>query len=824
MNIPECLPSLLPGYVPGQGRVGGIAIVGEAPDNQALVHKRPFMGSSGATLRNIFSALGASELERIAWLTHAVPYRTTGKRPPTAEEIQFYREGLLEELRAANPRVVLLAGGTALHSVSGDKNLKITHERGKLREYEGLTCLPCFSPGNVRHNPGNYRFLKSDIAEAVRLARTGKRREPPAVTYKYVPPHLWDKAVDKIIVSGGIKSADVETTGLDIQTDFILDLGVEITPGFTLVFMDDFSFGSPLNTSLQRLFDPSNGLQWRWHNGKYDCAMLQAVKLPARVDHDTLLAHYCLDENQGGHDLKTLSMELLGADGYDLTRKEKENMASVPPKKRHSYMAKDVCYTTGIADIILPKVERDPDLKKLYYETLIPVSNLLTHIEANGIGLSLERLAALDKKLTEERDALTKACRELIGDPEFNPKSPTQVKKILYLGEPWRLKPLKKIGMTTRELALERYESKFRRAGRTDSPVYQFLVMLRKLRKINKRKDTYVDGFRRRIAGDGRVHPTFKQHGTTTGRLSASDPPTHAIPREPEVRAIVEAAKDNILLEIDWSQVELRLLADKSRDPGLVKVYVNEEDLHDEVVHSVIKPTLPHITEYVEQRYQAKIVNFGTAYGRTADSMSTDYDLPLQDCEAIIGGWKRRFPVANAFLESQAARAMSGQPMITRFGRKRRFGLITRETRNHIQNQAKNNDIQSEASDLTARCAVELRRILPDDVKIINMVHDAILFELPNNPQRIRETASLCIRTMEQWAKDFFQSPVPFVADGKIGRSWGYCRGLPRPDDLDTMPEAALLALSSKSKCPKDTDKKDTCTGEGYCTVCGEPL
>lgn len=773
-TIPDRIGDLLSGYVAGQGRAGGLAIVGGAPGSYETEGK-VLQGPAGETLRRMFAALGAPVLERVAFITYAVPYRTPDNRAPTSEELEHYREHLVESLKEARPRVVLLMGNSALHALSDNHKLKITHERGKVREYEGFLCMPTFNPSNVRRNPGNYKYLKLDVLEVRRLARGGELRKPPDVKWKVVPEALYEKAVDAILAKPGTRGADIETTGLDLHADRILDLGVEITDGFVLAFTGDFSPGTPLNKAIHRLFATRSGepeLRFSWHNGKFDCSFLQHVGIPARVDDDGLLLHYCLDESQGGHDLKTLSMELLGADGYDLTKREKENMARVPKKRRLEYMAKDVVYTRALRDKLVEVVEKDPDLRKLYYETLIPVSNLLTRVEAWGILVDLEHLNELDKELTEERDQLTQELRELLDRPDFNPRSSKQVQEVMYGATGFRFKPLRGFGRTSKALVMERLETKMRAAGKGDHPACRFLALMRKIRKVNKLKGTYVDGVRRRIKADGRIHTSFKQHGTRTGRLSSEEPNMHAIPRDPKLRSLFRAPKGFVIMEADWSQVELRLIADKSRDPGLVKVYQNGEDLHDEVVNTVIRPLLPNQT-YTEQRYQAKIVNFGTAYGRGADSMARDYDLPLENCKRIIDGWRKRFAVAHAWLEGQATKALSGKPLVTRFGRKRRFGLINRETRSHIANEGKNFEIQSEASDLTARCAVEVAKTLPEGVKIVNTVHDSLIFEIPEEPRLIREFAIATVRKMETTAMELFNSPVPFKVDIKLGVSWG---------------------------------------------------
>ncbi len=792
--------------------MGGLALVGEAPGAVEVTDGAGFRGPSGATLRHLFARLGAPRLEDVAWVTNSCLCRPPGNRTPTNEEVECCRPRLIAELHAAVPRLVLPLGNTALQALTGDRHPKITKQRGKLVRCEGFECLPSFHPSNVRRNPSNYRFLKADVIEAVRLARGGNRRVPPLARFKVVPEALLDRAVDAIIKHPGVHAADIETTGLDLQTDRILELGVEFTEGFCLVLPGDLLRGSRGVEALQRLFDPSNGLRWLWHNGKFDTAFLKREGISnARVDEDTLLLHYSLDENQGGHGLKPLSIELLGAPDYDLSKKEKENMAGVDPQRRRGYMAKDIIYCKGIFKELRPKVAADPDLERLYTETLIPVTNMLTHVEACGVCIDTDHLEELDTKLTSEKSRLTAEIQGFVQNPEFNPKSSKQVIEAVY-GVPWHLSPLKGFGPTSRALVLERLEDLLKSRGKGDSKCAKFLAAMRLVRKTNKMKGTYVDGLKKRIRSDGRVYSSFKQHGTRTGRLSSGKAEEggrgefnlHSIPRDPQYRSLIRAPEGFLLLELDWSQAELRLLADKSRDPLLVQIYVDGKDLHDDVVKSVIAPLFPALP-YKEQRYQAKIVNFGTVYGRQEFSMSREYNLPLETCRALIKGWHRRFHVASAYLESQAQRALSGRPLITRFGRKRRFGAITREVAHHIANEAKNNDIQSEASDLTARCAVLLREQLPETVRIVNSIHDALLLEIPYDLELARETARRATQTMEDFARDYFQSPVPFVADAKIGTHWGHLREFPRLPRTAVLPLEELARLCSEGGLPKAT-------------------
>ena len=376
------------------------------------------------------------------------------------------------------------------------------------------------------------------------------------------------------------------------------------------------------------LTDPN--INFVWHNGKFDCSRLKYLcNLDARIDDDTMLYHYCaVNEKRGTHGLKDLGQLYLQAPAWDdgLDKIKREYC------KQHKIRLGDFMYDDIPTSVLVPYMQRDciatlrlkrvlqrlgrPEASFIYGK-LIEASNVFMRVELNGVRLDMDYLEDLEFELEKELEGATKRLNEVsatIWDPqqyshdtgakvkltdEFNIKSPKQLKWMLQqvLGY-----PVPSTDAATIDMLIDEAD-----AGLITNPrAKDFLQAIASVRKNSKYMDTYVQGMRECVCRDSRIRGTFNLHGTETGRLSSSSPNMQNVPRDKKIKNLLCATPGYKLVQMDYSQAELRVLALLSRDPYLVSVYVNGKDLHDAVATEMFGPNFDK-----EQRVMAKTINFG---------------------------------------------------------------------------------------------------------------------------------------------------------------------------------------------------------------------
>lgn len=225
-------------------------------------------------------------------------------------------------------------------------------------------------------------------------------------------------------------------------------------------------------------------------------------------------------------------------------------------------------------------------------------------------------------------------------------------------------------------------------------------------------------------------------------------------------------SEGNVLMEVDFSQAELRTLAYLSQDEFLKNVYINDKDLHDEVAIELYGEDFTK-----EQRVMAKTINFGLAYGRTAYSIAETFDMSTEEAQELLDRWFEQKPGAAKYIKETRQEPHKGIIPKTVFGRKRRFGAIDKKNAWAIENEAINFPIQSTASDLTLLSAVRLQPLLNGKAMIVNLVHDSIVLDVPK--ENVAEIAKLTKSIMEETPQIYLDTEIPFKADVEIGDRWG---------------------------------------------------
>lgn len=745
-----------------------VAIVGEAPGSLELALNSPFVGPSGQLLDDTLARVGILPSE--CFYTNALSCKPPKGTAPDPKAIRACRERCAADVSQQPRKLIIALGNTALRSLTGATATKITQVRGRAIWLDGpdsTPLLPTLHPAAILRNKADYRFFRQDLERAAEILRTGQVRQPrPTLTHVVATRHEADAALAELS-KAHIIAADIETTGLNQRRDRIMCIALSDAVGRAFVFPDF------MLAVLAPLFERES-VKWVWHNGKFDTAFLQAFGFPARVDHDTMLLHYTIDEGTGPqtagerehtglHGLKHLASVYLGADDYDAEIQpyfKEGRHEEIPKPKLFEYNAMDADYTLQLYHALMPQVAADESLSRLYTELLIPASAMLQRVEAHGMFIDSWRLR--DNRANAEAEVETfaelarveaeRAC--FVGD--FNPSSATQVHKLIYgvLG----LRPTRKLPLNTE------------RATLLSLPAHPFISALLSYRRAQKALSTSIASIEKALdSTTSRIHSSYLLHGTATGRISSRQPNLQNVEKSVMIRRQFAAPPGKILIELDYSQAELRCIAAFSKDPILTAIYRDSSrSLHREVAEMLFG------AQYDNRQYTtAKNYNFGIAYGITPEGINANFGIPVEEAREQIEVWFGRFPNVRKFLDWLRSSPERGQTLTTPFGRKRRFPYITHDNLHAVQNEACNFPIQSTASDLTLRAAIEMQPALEAyGAHIINLVHDSILLEIRDDSAAIEYAINMADGIMRAVPARVLGPEVPFATDAKVGPNW----------------------------------------------------
>nr|DAF76504.1 MAG TPA: DNA polymerase [Caudoviricetes sp.] len=600
-------------------------------------------------------------------------------------------------------------------------------------------------------------------------------------------------------------ACDIETKGLEWEDNFLISIGFALSDDTCAAFYDiplpkgsnniqDTAVAQRIYELLQECLSRKD-VQYIWHNGKFDCGRLKYMcDIDARVDRDTMLKHYCqVNEKKGTHGLKELGQLYLQAPAWD----DELDAIKRDYCKKHKVKLGDFTYDLIPASTLIPYMQRDciatyrlddklEELKRpgsdFIYGKLIEASRAYMQVELNGLRIDMEHLYDLEYELEKEGKEgelkLASVVKELwdynkynaetnsklrVG-AEFNPSSPKQLK--------WMLKQI--LGYeppSTDALMLKEIRRDIEAGKITNEYAQPFIEGVLSARQNKKFMNTYVQGFRDSICRDMRLRGTFNLHGTETGRLSSANPNMQNIPRDKRVKNLICSKPGYILLQLDYSQAELRVLAALSGDPVMKKIYQDGRDLHDSVAEMMFGPNFTK-----EERVLAKTINFGIAYGRGAASIAEHFNKTMAEANQIIEQWFRPMPLVKEYINNRRKMPRQGKPCVTMFGRERHF-CITDEEMYHIQNEYINTPIQSTASDLTMFSLIEITNWLEQnniDAKIVSTVHDSIILEVIDDKAVVDKVAKRCIGIMAEIPEQYMHDcGVPFRADAEVGYKWG---------------------------------------------------
>ncbi|GFO60979.1 DNA polymerase [Geomonas silvestris] len=516
------------------------------------------------------------------------------------------------------------------------------------------------------------------------------------------------------------------------------------------------------------LIDP--GIRKIGQNLKYDYQVLRraGVKLEG-IWLDTMLAAYLENPGRSSQGLDALALQYLDHRMISYNEvagngKEQLNFSEVDLDRAGPYSCEDADATYLLHEILLPKVE-EQGMSELLFKTEMPLLEILAEMELTGVKIDLDLMRELSTGFGKELVELEARIHELAGGP-FNINSPKQLGEMLFerLMLPVGKKTKGKTGWSTNVEELERLA--------VEHEVARLLLMYR---SISKLKSTYTDALPRLVEAEtGRIHTSYNQAVTNTGRLSSSDPNLQNIPIRSEagrdIRRAFVAEPGSLLLAADYSQIELRVLAHLSEDRVFCEAFAAGEDIHRRTAAEVFG-MFPELVS-AEQRRQAKVINFGVIYGQGAFSLAKELGVTPKLAKAFIDNYFERHSGARAFLDGCVREAEIAGFVRTILGRRLPIPDITSKNGNiraFAQRNAVNYPIQGSAADIIKEAMIKVtRRMWAEGVKsrLIMQVHDELVFEVPLAE---RELMAELVRCEMEGALPL---RVPLKVDLNFGTNW----------------------------------------------------
>ncbi|TJY58782.1 DNA polymerase I [Sinimarinibacterium sp. CAU 1509] len=570
---------------------------------------------------------------------------------------------------------------------------------------------------------------------------------------------------------------DTETDSLDANQAQLVGLAfaVEAGRGWYVPVAHDY-LGAPdqldrtaVLEALRPLLEDPNKPKLGQHL-KYDLNVLAAHGVQVRgVAHDTMLQSYVLDAAGNRHDMDTLALKYLGHQTIkfaDVAGKGKGQITfnQVSIDKAAPYSAEDADITLRLHQTLYPQLAAEPALKKVYETIEIPLVPVLARIEQTGVKVDVALLRTISSELAERMAQLqTEAHREAGG--EFNLGSPKQLGVILYeqLGLPV-LGKTPKGEPSTAEDVLEELAAQH--------PLPRLILDWRAMQKL---RSTYAEQLPLAVnPRTGRIHTSYHQAVAATGRLSSSDPNLQNIPvRTAEGRRIRQAfiaEPGNALLAIDYSQIELRLMAHFSGDPRLQHAFAQGQDIHQATAAEVFGLPLDEVP--TERRRAAKAINFGLIYGMSAFGLARQLGIPRGEAQEYIDRFFGRYPGVKHFMDTTRTQARERGYVETLFGRRLYLPNIASRNqglRQYAERTAINAPLQGTAADLIKLAMLDVSAFLAERapaIRMIMQVHDELVFEGPEAEIRAR-AAEIAGRMCRISALD-----VPLVADWGVALQW----------------------------------------------------
>jgi len=565
---------------------------------------------------------------------------------------------------------------------------------------------------------------------------------------------------------------DTETTDLDINAARLVGISFAIKPdqGFYMPIPQEYDSAVKIITRFKPVFE-DNEISKIGQNLKFDIRMLKKYGVEVKGElFDTMIAHYLLEPEQR-HNLNFLSEkylnyipvkieELIGKKG-----KNQGNMRDVELEKIKNYAAEDADLALQLSKIFQQKINNE-GLDILARDTEMPLVYVLADMEHEGIKMDYQSLKNFRKELVDDIIASENKIYKLAG-VEFNISSPKQLGEILF--EKLKIESARKKTKSKQFSTSEEVLSKLTGKHEIVSEVLNY-------RSLKKLLSTYVDALPKLVNPDtNKIHTSFNQTITATGRLSSNNPNLQNIPireeRGREIRkAFIPEKNENIFLSADYSQIELRLMAHLSEDENMITAFLNNQDIHTATAAKIYKLDLNDVTR--EMRSRAKIANFGIIYGISSFGLSQRLNISRQEAKELIDNYFLTFPGVKIYMNNCIKFAREHGFVKTIMGRIRFLPDIHSKNavvRGFAERNAINTPIQGSAADIIKMAMIKIHRKIKDlkmKSKMILQVHDELVFD--TNLSELEQLMNIVKNEMESAVT----IKVPLIVEMGTGKNW----------------------------------------------------
>jgi DNA polymerase-1 len=565
---------------------------------------------------------------------------------------------------------------------------------------------------------------------------------------------------------------DTETTSLSFMEAQLVGIGFGVDSKDAWYIPCNGNLGKEKVIHALQIFFKNTHSSFFGHHLKYDWHVLQNIGISLnKISFDTLLASYLLNPQNRRHNLDQLTLEefqkvKIPIDALIGKGKHEISMNDVPIEKVKDYCCEDIEYTIKLKTLFAKRIE-EKHLKQLLYEIEIPLLLILGQMERDGIYLDVEKLETLKTVILEQIDKIKLEIFSEIGE-EFNLNSPKQLSAILFDRLNMKVKGKKPSDGSTSADVLEELA--------LDYPIADKILKYRGLEKL---RSTYIEALPLSVNPQThRIHCTFNQSVTATGRLSCQDPNLQNIPIRSKEGNIIRSCfipekKDYSYLGADYSQIELRLLAHFSNDPELIHAFLQGKDIHRYTASLVYDLPIEWITD--EMRSAAKTVNFGIIYGQTSYGLSKQLKISLKDANDFIKRYFERYPKIGEYLEHSREIARKTGYATTLTGRQRPIAEMTNQNpsiRAAAERLAVNTPLQGTAADLIKMAMIEIDTAFKDKnlkTRMILQIHDELIFESPD------EEIPIITPIVKEKMETVLKLKVPIEVHIAVGKNWAEC-------------------------------------------------
>lgn len=598
-----------------------------------------------------------------------------------------------------------------------------------------------------------------------------KTAETNQALYQYINTATGRKLLLKKLLQQKEVCFDTETTSLDTFEAQLVGLAFsfEKNTGYYVTFPDNQKETLAIVEEFKPFFENTT-ITKIGHNLKYDLKVLANYHIEVKGNlFDTMIAHYLINPDMR-HNMDVLAETYLHYQPIKIETligkkgKNQLSMRDVSIEKQTPYACEDADITLQLKEVF--ENQFTDELRKLFYDIEMPLMRVLMQMELNGIAIDSDSLNILSKKLEQDSTQLEKSIYELAGE-EFNIASPKQLGPILFekLAISTKVKKTKTGQYSTSEEVLSKLKNE-----------HQIVADILDYRQINKLKSTYVDALPKEInLKTKRVHTTFGQTVAATGRLSSNNPNLQNIPirtlRGQEVRkAFIAKDENHVLIAADYSQIELRLIAEIAQEPTMTQAFINGEDIHASTAANIFDVDITKVTR--EQRSQAKTVNFGIIYGVSAFGLSEQTGLSRSEAKNLIDAYYETYPTLKEFIAKQVDFARQHGYVETILGRRRYLKDINSNNavvRSHAERNAINAPIQGSAADVMKLAMIEVQHYLTKEnlnAKLLLQVHDELVLEAP------LQEKDLLKERLKQIMEHVVTTQIPLIVEAEEGKNW----------------------------------------------------